>query len=446
MISLMRKTFSSLVLICLLYFPLAAQQSTATALDALFDKFYAASSAVEMQAVEKEILVLHPSFDDVYQRLQKGRTYSEKVTRGFMEWHSYAPPSIKMYCLIFIPLDYTPSKKYPVRVFLHGAVSNTDPRFVDTWINRNDTTYNHVQEIQVYPSANLFSPWWSDRQYNHIMQTLWRLKSIYNVDENNIKLGGASDGGTGTYFYANADPTTWSSFTPFIGNSAALDVLSKRQTYLSNFSSKPFFIINGARDEVFDIRLVKAYADALMQLNRNSSFIVVDTSGHNLNWLGVLHDTLEHFIALHSRNPLPDTIEWMTDRTDLFNRNHWVIIEKTGKTKYDAALEDPNTVILEGASRRAFHRDTLTGIIKVMRSDNTIEVQTKNVKTFRLLLSPAQFDFSKPVKIITDGIVSYDAMVSKDISTLFEWYIRDLDRTMLFGASLDISVGKKSKE
>ena len=102
--------------------------------------------------------------------------------------------------------------------------------------------------------------------------------------------------------------------------------------------------------------------------------------------------------------------------------------------------------MVEGASRRAFHRDTLSGIIKVMRNENIVEVQTKNVKTFRLLLSPAQFDFSKPVKIITDGIVSYNEMVPKDISTLFEWYIRDLDRSMLFGASLDISVGKKWKE
>ena len=76
---------------------------------------------------------------------------------------------------------------------------------------------------------------------------------------------------------------------------------------------------------------------------------------------------------------------------------------------------------------------------------NTIEMKTKNVREFTLLLSPDQFDFSKPLKVFTNGLLSYEGMIQKNISTLLNWNEKDRDRTMLFAAELKIRVGKEFK-
>lgn len=437
-----------LCLICIILLTINdafAQQSIITPFDRAFDVFWNANGEKPTKDAVDDILSLHPAFEDVYAKLEQGRPYDDHVTKGFMEWYSSSEANIQLYSLIFIPRNYTPQKKYAVRVFLHGAVTNMDSHFVNTMIDRNDPQYDTVQQIIVYPSGYFFAPWWSERQYHHISETLSKLKTLYNIDENNIKLGGVSDGGTGTYYFANCDATPWSCFTPYIGNAGSLDILSKRQTYLGNFSCKPFFIVNTGRDQIFNPDAVLPYVHEIIKINPASAFVFVDTSGHSMNWMNVLRYTISEFTRNQPRNPYPDSLSWETERTDLFNRNHWVIIDKLGKTKYDAVIDDPNTIMMDGASKRAFHRDTLAGTIKVIRTENEIHVKTKNVKEFTLLISPDQFDFSKPLKVITDDIISFDGILERNNEVLLYWFAKDADRTMLFANELKIEVGKKGK-
>ena len=57
-----------------------------------------------------------------------------------------------------------------------------------------------------------------------------------------------------------------------------------------------------------------------------------------------------------------------------------------------------------------------------------------------VLLSPAQFDFSQPVKVITNDRVAFEQRVEKSVATLMKWAARDNDRTMLFGAEVKVRV------
>jgi len=62
------------------------------------------------------------------------------------------------------------------------------------------------------------------------------------------------------------------------------------------------------------------------------------------------------------------------------------------------------------------------------------------VARFRLLLSPDQFDLTRPVTVVVNGRTVFEGTVQKDLRTLFKWAARDDDRTMLFGAELSIAV------
>ncbi len=74
------------------------------------------------------------------------------------------------------------------------------------------------------------------------------------------------------------------------------------------------------------------------------------------------------------------------------------------------------------------------------RDENTVTARTQGVRRYTLLLSPDDFDFSQPVTVTTNGIVSFQGSVIPTVDVLLRWAATDQDRTMLFGAELEIEV------
>jgi hypothetical protein len=80
------------------------------------------------------------------------------------------------------------------------------------------------------------------------------------------------------------------------------------------------------------------------------------------------------------------------------------------------------------------------GRVDLARSGNVVEAVTRDVSQFTLLVSPEQFDFAQPIRVMVNGRVAFDGRVEKDVTTLMKWAARDNDRTMLFGAEVKIVV------
>ena len=87
-----------------------------------------------------------------------------------------------------------------------------------------------------------------------------------------------------------------------------------------------------------------------------------------------------------------------------------------------------------------FHRSQPSGRVDLTRSGNTVRAVTRGVAAFTLLLSPDQFDFSKPVTVVANGRTAFNGRVRKNLRTLMKWAAADNDRTMLFGAELRIDL------
>jgi hypothetical protein len=69
-----------------------------------------------------------------------------------------------------------------------------------------------------------------------------------------------------------------------------------------------------------------------------------------------------------------------------------------------------------------------------------ITATTRGVAAFTLLLSPDQFDFGKPMRVVANGKTVFDGRVQKDLRTLLKYAASDNDRTMLFGAALHLKL------
>jgi hypothetical protein len=408
--------------------------------DKIFADYFATTSLEQKRRAAKKIASSDISFNEVFNRLANGKKYSDKVKHGFFELKQEGqnlPPA----ALIFVPYDYSPEKKYSLRVFLHGAVSNVDPQFLyHHTIDTLNPAYRKTQSINIYPSGWLLAPWWSRAQYENIKSLIWRIKQNYNIDENNVRLGGVSDGGTGSYFLANCDLTPWSCITPYMGFEKLISNMNVRPLYSTNFKNTPFYIVNGGRDRLYPRQEVLPYLRLFRKINPQAIVTVVDSAGHNLNWLPVLKDSIDRYAAGHLRNPFPEELTWTTDSDKEYNRFRYVIIEKLGSMKPEKMPDELNEIEVNGVKSQAHKRDSVYGKIKVVVSGNTVKVRTSNIKKYTLLISPSQFDLTLPISVWTNEIKSFEGMVQPDVKTVLKWNVIDLDRTSLYASEISIVV------
>ena len=366
---------------------------------------------------------------------------------------------------IVVPEDYDPQKPYPVIFYLHGGVSRPAPQRSDTWWPEalvSPSEDGAEAQIIVIPAGWSESLWWQAYQVENLVNILDRLKRSYNVDENRVALMGVSDGGTGAYFHAFRATTPWASFLSFIGHSRVLGSASVKadgDIFPVNLSNKPWFIVNTANDRLYPSNVVVPYLELFKRVGTEIEFRHQPDSGHDLRWWPQEADRIDQFIEDRVRDPLPDSIVWETERVDRYNRAHWLIIDELGSAPGQSDLPEFNSITMkprdssldvsreaDGSSQslQAFPRSGGSGRVEVSRTGNNITVRTEGVRKFHLLLSPDQFDFNRPIRVETNGVVSYQGTIGPDVETLFKWAATDNDRTMLFGAELEVEMGKGS--
>ena len=91
--------------------------------------------------------------------------------------------------------------------------------------------------------------------------------------------------------------------------------------------------------------------------------------------------------------------------------------------------------------RQAFPLRQASGRVELRMPDrNTVSARTRGVRRFTLLLSPEEFDFTAPVSVEVNGVPVIEQMVEPDVEALLRWAAIDQDRTMLFGAELEVVV------
>ena len=369
-----------------------------------------------------------PSFDAEYARLEAGRVYSATAPTGALRKRHG-----RIQYWLVIPKDYDPSKRWPLRIQLHGGVMRDD----DSLRGDGSVRLEGDHQIYVMPSGWRDAPWWSDEQAAGLRAILEDVKRDYNVDENRVVLSGVSDGATGIYYIATHDTTPYAAFLPLNGymlvlRSPELDIRSS--IFLGNLRNKPLFAVNGGRDPLYPIRIVEPTLLHLQQGGVRVTYVPRPEAGHDTSWWPEVKATFESFVRAHPRVPLPDTLTWEVSETRTWNRAHWLIVDSLGATPADAR-DLPDLNLSDG---RPIFSNAKSGRVDLGRSGNTVTIRSRGVKELTLLLSPDQFDFDRPVTVVANGRTVFDGRVEKSVATLTKWAARDNDRTMLFGAEVKI--------
>jgi len=319
-----------------------ARQDTA-AIERAFEAFWSASDRTGATGRIQDILKTGVSFDDALTRVRHGRAYDADVPRELQFGRTRTFDGLDHRYAFVIPASYDPARPSQVRVHLHGGVGRPRPTAANRI--RTDSLPSGVDEIAVFPVSWADSLWWSATQVDNLERILDRLKRTYNVDENRVYVTGTSDGGTGAFFVAFKDTTPWASFLPLIGDMTVLGSRAVRvvdEIFPGNAVNKPFFIVNGGRDRLYPAHVVQLYVEHLQKLGTKVVFRVYPESEHSTAWWPQERGAFEQFVHDHPREPLPDSLSWQTERTDRFNRAHWLIIDRLGPVDGETRLPDSN--------------------------------------------------------------------------------------------------------
>ena len=422
--------------------PVRAQASV----EAAFQKFFTADSAESAAHSTEEIEKTRVTFDEAWRRLKRGRSYAARPS-GVVILKNRTEDGIEHSYAVNVPEGYDPARRYQVRFQLHGGVGgrpDNSPRGTG-----EIGSLAGAEQIYVLPYAGGETPWWTNDQILNLNTIVDTLKRTYNVDENRVVVSGVSDGATGAYYVAMRDTTPFASFLPLNGFIMVLssDEIDDGFMFPNNLRNKPLFVVNGGRDRLYPTRNVEPFTKHLMKGGVEIEYHPQAEGEHNTKWWPEVKDSFEQFAAGHPRNPHPEKLTWQAG-DKIHNRAHWLVIDEFGsaageaRTLADANLHLTGVVVAGRSDASLFPRFKAAGRADVVRNGNTVEVATKGISAFTLLLSPDVFDFEQPVKVIANGTQVFNAHMERSVKTLLKWAAVDNDRTMLYAAEIQIKLNR----
>jgi hypothetical protein len=147
--------------------------------------------------------------------------------------------------------------------------------------------------------------------------------------------------------------------------------------YGNNLRNKPFFIVNGGRDQLYPTDLVDPHIEHFKKHGVSLVYEPQPEAGHNTQWWPQVRDHFETFVKDHPRRPLPDTLTWETSDTAAHNRAHWLVIDKLGAAADEAKqLDDLNEVPI--SARPDFGLQSIGGrVVRVNPDSNAAKIGFK---------------------------------------------------------------------
>ena len=378
--------------------PIGAQRS----LDEAFGAFWSAADRAQAARAADSIVRLAPTFDDAFQRLRKGRSYSADVATGVVRGSHELGGQTFGYSLD-VPPAYKPSVRYQVRFQLHGGIGRPDPTVRGTGAIG---ALAGAEQIYVLPASWDRAPWWGPAQVESLGIILDKVKRTYNVDENRVAVAGVSDGATGAYYIGMRDTTPYASFLPLNGFIMILANPSlgiREQLFPNNLRNKPFFVVNGGRDQLYPTSIVGPYVQHL-QSGMALTYLPQPEAQHNTAWWPDVKDSFERFVHDHPRDPYPAALTWESDQAEA--RAHWLRIDRLRPRGVEEPLPDLN----EMASRTSPNFGVRAEGMRV-----TAVIKGSNAEALGVL--PGDIVDSVNGRVIPDGVPLLDLLETINAGT-----------------------------
>lgn len=322
-----------------------------------------------------------------------------------------------------VPQSYESTRDYALVVCLHGA-GFTGEAYLDRWKTRLGEGY--ILACPTYPDG----AWFTRRAEDLVLATVRAVQQRYRIDPNRIFLSGMSNGGIGAWLIGMHHAPLFAGLAPMA--SGIDDVLFP---FLQNLRATPVYIIHGSQDQVMPVELSRKLAGELENMGYPFIYREHDRThamaGGHFFPREELPDLVKWFDG-QRRNPVPKVLTVVRDASHLLPFG-WARIDATDQiASFSEDLVDKRD---ESIRQRSYARLTAR-----VTGPNQIEVHTDRVRQYTLFLNEDLIDLSKPVVITTNGVPSFEGVVTPQAETLLRQARLRQDSGQLFPVHLTLSV------
>lgn len=168
---------------------------------------------------------------------------------------------------IIAPAGASTSNKRPLIISLHGDATIVSDAYKATAC----LAQPGLEALNAYivsPSSKGFL-WFDAPNQNQIIALVDLMKAYLPIDENKIAVTGYSDGGNGSWFFAQFYPNLFSASIPMASSYNPINSSGVVQKI-----DIPMYVIHGSEDALFPVEITESYVNSSNAVGSNITFTV----------------------------------------------------------------------------------------------------------------------------------------------------------------------------
>ena len=421
------------------------------------DSVLAIQHRIESEAMLKKLNFDQDNAQTAYQKIKHYNSYPA-IEQKYLSLQFQIIDSAHTAFLVVMPPNYNPKKSYAVLFFLHGAVSSNtgyldmvkEPGWDTGGWNRFYTKYAG-DVIMVYPHGGKDYNWmYPDDGFFMVPGMLKQIKQVINVDDNRVFITGHSNGATGSFSYLMKQPSPYAAFYGF----NTRPIVETGGTYIRNILNRSYFNVSTDQDYYYP-------PDANDSLSAVMNKLGADYQDHRYNgfphWFPKFdesepaHKLLFEDLVKRTRNPFHPNVYWECDDVQ-YGQCDWLKITALDTTAKRAAwqkdidfeikkwivLRDKDSAMTRDTFLQALNYRKRSGALKAAYKNNIFTIETSDMKSFSILLSPEMVDFRKSISVIVNGKLYSKQMFGYEKDFMLTNFKKTADRSAIWVNHIDI--------
>lgn len=381
-------------------------------------------------------LAKNSSEEQLLKAIQQFNKYPDlKYTGHWTLYYQKVNDTLQAPFLCYIPKNYKHNQKSSLYVFMHGGVSGPknfgNPAYEP---NSEKELFKRAFEKNafiIFPFARKTFNWLQHQDaFETILKEIAQVKSLYNIDDNKVYIGGHSDGGRGAVWFAMNQATP---FAAFYGICYYPSIYTGN-TFLRNLHNQaPFYGISATKDNLFPLATVKSIMDYDKNEGGNwKTFEIEGTHGLPYRTPDSVYFVFDSLLT-NTRNPIPHKITWETDNVKN-GRYYWLAINELDTAAAPASWHtplNPQVVNKDGKLVKLNFAKHKAGAATATIENNTITVNSSCVKEIAIYLTAGLVDIRKPVVVNINGVQKFKGIIKADKEVMLSEFFKTKDRSMV---------------
>jgi predicted esterase len=239
---------------------------------------------------------------------------------------------------LHVPRGYSPKKRWPLILSLHGAGGNGPQELSFIWGGQLSSWRGFVAA----PSGNPPGDQWFPRQTPFVLAVLRDVMERANIDTNRVYVHGFSNGRNGAWYYGESYPGRFAALCTRGGGNPTPNMLV-------NLRHVPAYVIHGENDTVIKVDSDRRDAKRLEEMGYTVVYTEVPRGGHEP--FNRENPKVLDFFREHARDPWPKKLVFATPGRGESFRNLWLEVPANAGPRIEAEVEDGNRIAITGTTR-----------------------------------------------------------------------------------------------